>query len=61
MLRDVKVEFRCVEVKFNDKPGGSNDVGNVTVSGGNVVLPCSAYDEPLWEPTAGGLGLDDLP
>ena len=45
--RDVKVEFRYVEVKFNDKPGES-DVGNAMVSGGNVVLlPCSAYDEPL--------------
>lgn len=50
MSRDVKVEFRCVEVRFNDKPGGSRDVGNAMVSGGNVVvvLPCcSAYDEPL--------------
>jgi len=46
-VENMKVEFRCVEEKFNDKPGGSNDVGNVTVSGGNVVLPCSAYDEPL--------------
>jgi len=46
-VENMKVEFRCVEVKFNDKPGASNDVGNVTVSGGNVVLPCSAYDEPL--------------
>ena len=47
------VEFRCVEGKFNDKPGGG--VGNamvsggnvVLVSGGNVVLPCSVYEELL--------------
>jgi hypothetical protein len=43
----MKVEFRCFEVKFNDKPGGLNVVGDVTVSGGNVVLLCPAYDEPL--------------
>ena len=47
LSRDVKVEFRCVEVEYNDKPGES-DVRNAMVSGGNVVLlPWSGYDKPL--------------
>lgn len=41
------VEFACVKVTLNDKPGES-EVGKAIVSGGNVVvLPCSEKDEPL--------------
>ena len=43
---DANAEFRYAEVKFNDRPGES-DVGKAMVSGGNMVLPCSEYDEPL--------------
>jgi hypothetical protein len=56
----MKVEFRYFEVKFNDKPEGSNDVGDVTVSEGNVVLPCPACDELLGG-SMPGVGLDGIP
>ena len=49
MSEDAKrVEYKrgCAVVSLNNEPGES-DVGKAMVSGGNVVLPCSVYDEPL--------------
>jgi hypothetical protein len=43
-----RVEFKCgcAGASLNNEPGES-EVGKAMVSGGNIVLPCSEYDEPL--------------
>ena len=46
--KDAKgVEFKCgcAAASLNNEPGES-EVGKAIVSGGNIVLPCSEYNEP---------------
>ena len=54
-----RIEFKCgsAAASLNNEPGES-EVGKVMVSGSNIVLPCSEYDEPELPPV--GLCLANL-
>jgi hypothetical protein len=43
-----KIVFVCGCAKASlNKASGKSEVGKAMVSGDNIVLPCSEYDEPL--------------